>query len=110
MIAFHASCSWRSFRKGRVLGAQMLGRLVLSMSALGIGAALAHAQPSPERPLPEACEAASAEALPELEMRRQTLERDVARQTTAVERVSKDKDAKPGADGRAKELSHSLRA
>jgi esterase/lipase superfamily enzyme len=109
MIAFHASCSWLTFRKCRVLGAQMFGRLVLLMSALGLCADLAHAQPSPERPLPEACQAASAETLPELETRRQNLERDVARQTTAAERISKDKDGKPGTDARTKEFGQSLR-
>ena len=94
----------------RVCGAQMFGRLLLSLSALGVGTALAYAQPSPQRPLPEACQAASAEALPELEKRRQSLERDVARQTAAVERTSKDKEGRSGADARAKELHQGLRA
>ena len=88
----------------------MFGRLLMLMSALGLGAVLAYAQPSPERPLPEACQAVSSEALPELETRRQNLEREVTRQTAAVERTSKDKDGRPGADARAKELRQSLRA
>jgi len=90
----------------------MFDRLLLCTSLLGLSITLAQAQPSPARPTPEACQVNSAESLPELEKRRQTLERDVAQQAIAVERVSKRKDGKAGvdADARAKELGANLRS
>ena len=98
--------------QAKVAGARMFDRLLLFFALLCLGATLAQAQPSPRRPMPEACQASSADALPELEKRRQTLERDIARQTTEVERVSKSKDGKAGgggADARTKDLRESLR-
>ena len=50
----------------------MFDRLLLFTSLLGLGITVAQAQPSPARPTPEACQVNSAEALPELEKRRQT--------------------------------------
>jgi hypothetical protein len=90
----------------------MFDRLLLFTSLLGLGITVAQAQPSPARPTPEVCQVNSAEALPELEKRRQTLERDVAQQAMAVERISKRKDGKAGvdADARAKELGANLRS
>jgi esterase/lipase superfamily enzyme len=98
--------------KANVAGAQMFDRLLLFASLLGLSITLAQAQPSPARPTPEACQASSAEALPELEKRRQALERDIAQQITTVERISKRKDGQAGVDAgtRAKELRESLRS
>ena len=90
----------------------MFDRQLLFFGLLCLGATLAQAQPSPRRPMPEACQTSSAYALPELEKRRQTLERDISRQTTEVERVSKIKDGKAGgsgADARTKDLRENLR-
>ena len=84
----------------------MLNRLLLSIGLLGLSVALAQAQPSPGRPIPEACQANPVETSAELEKRRQTLEREVSRQTAAIERTPKSKDGKAAGDAeaRAKEL------
>jgi len=86
----------------------MFDRLLLSFVLLVLTMGLAQSQPStaPGRPTPEACQAGPVGALSELEKRRQVLERDVAQQAAAVERVSARKDgkSKADADARAKEL------
>jgi len=89
----------------------MSGRLPLFFIALVLGVTPAWAQPSPRWPIPEACRMDSAGALPELEKRKLSLERDVARQSVAVEGISKRKDGKAGADAdaRAKGLRQNLR-
>jgi esterase/lipase superfamily enzyme len=91
--------------------AEMLYRLALSLSVLSFGSALAHAETPAQLPIPEACAAASAEQLPALEKRRQDLEREVARRTTALEGLAKHKDGKTSADAdkRNKELRQTLR-
>ena len=68
--------------QAKVAGARMFDRQLLFFGFLCLGATLAQAQPPPRRPMPEVCLASSADALPELEKRRQTLERDISRQTT----------------------------
>src|SRR6185436_16312731 len=90
------------WRRGKVAGAQMLNRLLLSIGLLGLSVALAQAQPSPGRPIPEACQANPVETSAELEKRRQTLEREVSRQTAAIERTPKSKDGKAAGDAEAR--------
>jgi esterase/lipase superfamily enzyme len=51
--------------------------------AVILDAAVGQAQPSRERPIPEACHASSGEALPALEKRKQTLEQDIAQSAAA---------------------------
>lgn len=87
-------------------GAQMFDRLLLFFGLLILSATLVQAQPSARRPMPEGCQASAGDTLAELEKRRQALERDIARQTAEMERVSKSKDGKAGggADARAKDL------
>jgi esterase/lipase superfamily enzyme len=84
----------------------MFGRILFLISALCLGVTLARAQPAPTQAVPEACRVSSAETLPELETRRQTLEKDVARQVTAVERAQKRTDGQAGTDA----LRQNLRA
>lgn len=89
----------------------MFGRLPLFITALSLGVTPASGQTSPGWAIPEACRMDSAGALPELEKRRLSLERDVARQSVAVEGISKRKDGKAGVDAgaRAEALRQSLR-
>jgi esterase/lipase superfamily enzyme len=84
----------------------MFGRLLILISALGLGAAPTYAQPTSGRPLPESCLVVDGAPLPELEARRQSLEAEVTRQTADVERISQRKDGKVGAEaeGRTKDL------
>jgi esterase/lipase superfamily enzyme len=91
----------------------MFGRLPLLIGALVLGAALAQAQPqaqslaAPGWPIPDACQVNPAEPVAELDKRKDSLEREVARQAAAVERNSKRADGKAGAD--AKEPLQNLR-
>ena len=60
-----------------------LCRLFLLLAASVVGTNVAHAQSSPGGVKPAPCQASSGEPLAELEKRRQTLEREVARKTAA---------------------------
>ena len=94
----------------KAVGVQMLRRILLLIGSLGLSASLAQAQPPPARPIPEACRADAADALPELEKRRQILEREVARQSKTVEgSKTEDHSTQSEADARAKERRRALR-
>ena len=91
----------------------MLGRfLLLLIGSLALGASLVQAQPTPQEPLPEACRTTPNGTMPELEASRKSLERDIARQATSIERIPDRRDGKAGveADARALELRKNLRA
>jgi len=82
----------------------MSARVPLFIAALGLCATVTQAQPSLQRPLPKACEVNASETLPQLEQRRQSLEREIAREGASVEQKPKDTKSGPNADMRAKEL------
>ena len=77
----------------------MLGRVLLFVVALAYGTNAGRAQFSPDLTRPEPCQMARSEALPVLEQRRQSLEREIASKA----------EARTGPDGKPLSGSEGLR-
>src|ERR1700730_17701376 len=91
------SCSMMS--RHPALWSNMIGRVLLFVVALAYGTNAGRAQFSPDLTRPEPCQMARSEALPVLEQRRQSLEREIASKA----------EARTGPDGKPLSGSEGLR-